>query len=1781
MKLEKLNEQLLWEKKRFEFVYSNTSISIWEYDIIKKELIQLERSQCKHGLEFIVKDIPNAMIKSGFILPDSVDDIIEMYEKLTNGIKEVEGIFHIKDLQTGKMRYEKVKYLSITNENGKANRAIGMAEDVTELREKEIAYLKWKELSDNGMFYNSMIIEYNITKDFCENVKGDLINLLKSKEAKFDEASKLLSQTIYKEDRAMYLQTMNRANLIEQCQKGESEFNFDFRKYFGNDTKWINVKMQTIQHPYGNDLLAYIIITDVSNKKSREIEEKNKLERDALTNTYNRSKITELVGQIIAENPNVQHAFIMFDLDGFKKVNDNFGHLLGDKVLKDITTSLMSLLRTGDLIGRLGGDEFLLFLKDIPYDDVIDRRAQLICQMINLKLNADVIVTGSLGISMYPRDGLSFDELYSKADIALYQSKNTGKGKYAFYDSILTEKVGKLTPIDDHTYQENIRRKQEEAAIDIIQKNEELSKRQMEYESYRLIMESSNVVIFRYSFETQVFFASSGFANCKVDLSGREQIFISKQYRDSLIYSEDRLLIENNIYAKIKKGESKAEESVRLKQKNGEYKWYHLTAIAIRNEKNKITDSINMMTEMDLMRESADIQLQALLNNMAGGVILYEVAEEINDIYVSQSYYTMLKYSGQSLSLNGGKTLSVIKAEDKFGFEQALRKGAKTGEIIDHIYRCAADNGEIRWRHIRAVRIPYEKSNYPVLSAVITDVTELKNSEMNLKIQNEKMHFALAQTNTMAWVVNLAEMRLTEWIANEDGDANAQEYTNIPESLLTNKIVLQSSYPDLVNLCKNMQNGVSSDECAIQIKKSKANYNWAKLKYQLIYDNDNKPIKAVGITEWLPNIANAKSMFEQEILLFNAVKHKILAAIITDLSTNKIVALYVEGKSILSYIKNDNYNDYLTICSKSIVDEEDIVILNEKFSIANLIKGYESGNSIITMDYKKINSAGSIEWASATVNIYNEPISGDLYSFSYIKNIDKRKKWELALDRRVDREILTNLYSPQTMSALCSIIQKKQRKSTGTCALVLFSMQKLAQLKNDIGLSAAGRIVSSNARLFVIILDSPYVVGIGEQDTFAVFLPKVFSADDAQKRVGEFINTIHEMKKLSKINEDLGFIAGVSIADYKNANYETMEKEALQAIQQSIKDMQDQQIPIYHYEVTESNIFMLLKDKNYTYEIIEIIDKTAAKEAEYLSAIYDITLALIETETISKGINTILSTIGLYYESDRVGMLVYDSSKEQVSLKYEYTKSGIDSIMADLQNNNINDYPFLVDCYSSGKIIVLKEKVAENNTNQTADANNKNICKNINESDKNSQRNIFLIVSPIIYEDRMIGFTCIENPHKHNDSVCFLYESMQWATSEYSNRIKKQNVGKSLELDNLTGLLNRNSYSFKMHEFNSSFVSSLGIVYADINGLKNVNANFGEEAGDRLILKVASLLKSQFKPTEIYRTSGDEFVVISENYTYEVFKTKCDKLRIIEEEKEMISVGSAWADKDININIMLNHAESISEIAKANYHSSIGNQDVGSKKLKGLLKAINNGWFKVFLQPKTNIITNKTCGAEALVRCMHPEKGFLTPNRFIGVLENANIIKYLDFFVLDETLKIMQNWKDKGMELIPISVNYSKQTILDKEAILETEKIMSKYNIPYKFVEIEITESIGNLERTTIVAACHKFKEKGFMLALDDFGSDYSSLSILSSAQFDTVKIDKSLINDIVTRQQSLIIVESVLNMCKRLGIECVAEGTETEAQIHKLLDIGCEYAQGFYYNKPIPSTEFTSLYIK
>ncbi|MEG2086373.1 MAG: hypothetical protein RR054_05745, partial [Clostridia bacterium] len=124
----------------------------------------------------------------------------------------------------------------------------------------------------------------------------------------------------------------------------------------------------------------------------------------------------------------------------------------------------------------------------------------------------------------------------------------------------------------------------------------------------------------------------------------------------------------------------------------------------------------------------------------------------------------------------------------------------------------------------------------------------------------------------------------------------------------------------------------------------------------------------------------------------------------------------------------------------------------------------------------------------------------------------------------------------------------------------------------------------------------------------------------------------------------------------------------------------------------ESNIFMLLKDKNYTYEIIEIIDKTAAKEAEYLSAIYDITLALIETETISKGINTILSTIGLYYESDRVGMLVYDSSKEQVSLKYEYTKSGIDSIMADLQNNNINDYPFLVDCYSRlQKIILIKQ----------------------------------------------------------------------------------------------------------------------------------------------------------------------------------------------------------------------------------------------------------------------------------------------------------------------------------------------------------------------------------------------------------------------------------------------------------------------------------------------------------
>ena len=219
--------------------------------------------------------------------------------------------------------------------------------------------------------------------------------------------------------------------------------------------------------------------------------------------------------------------------------------------------------------------------------------------------------------------------------------------------------------------------------------------------------------------------------------------------------------------------------------------------------------------------------------------------------------------------------------------------------------------------------------------------------------------------------------------------------------------------------------------------------------------------------------------------------------------------------------------------------------------------------------------------------------------------------------------------------------------------------------------------------------------------------------------------------------------------------------------------------------------------------------------------------------------------------------------------------------------------------------------------------------------------------------------------------------------------------------------------------------------------------------------------------------------------------------------------------------------------------------------------------------------TQKILGAEALVRLRDPQYGDIPPNRFIPLLEKERLIRYVDLFIFEEVCKTLRRWKASGWPLLPVSLNFSRATLLEGDLLNTLVDITSRYGVDRRLMEIEITERVGDIERETLSTIGLQIAELGFPLSLDDFGSKYSSMSMLSVLKFQVVKLDRSLVYDLVSHTESRIVVRHMLDMCRDLGIACVAEGVETREQLHILQEMGCTAIQGYLFSRPLPPDAF------
>lgn len=244
-----------------------------------------------------------------------------------------------------------------------------------------------------------------------------------------------------------------------------------------------------------------------------------------------------------------------------------------------------------------------------------------------------------------------------------------------------------------------------------------------------------------------------------------------------------------------------------------------------------------------------------------------------------------------------------------------------------------------------------------------------------------------------------------------------------------------------------------------------------------------------------------------------------------------------------------------------------------------------------------------------------------------------------------------------------------------------------------------------------------------------------------------------------------------------------------------------------------------------------------------------------------------------------------------------------------------------------------------------------------------------------------------------------------------------------------------------------------------------------------------------------------------------------------------------------------------------------------------LISSIKNNEFIIFLQPKFDTITEKIVGAEALVRKLKDGK-LIMPNEFIPQYEKTGIITKLDTYVLEEVCKLQKKWKNLNLPLLPISINESRHHLKNKNHMQELQEIISRYDANANLIELEMTETTIVEDILLAKGAAESVKKLGFIVSMDDFGTGYSSFNILKDIEIDILKIDKEFFNNLENNKRAQIIIETIIQMCKRLKIKTVAEGIETEEQVKFLKKVGCDIIQGYYFSQPITITEFEEKYL-
>lgn len=425
------------ENDFFKKAVIHMNVHIFVYDIPVQKLYFFESDALPFGVlagaEHSIQDI----IDLDIMEPETTCAFEALFQKIQNGEKTADAV--IKTSTNSAITWNHILLVSYFDESGNPIRCVGTIQDVSQRIEIEQLYSNERQFRFAMLADSRRVYEINVTKDrfiklesIQDNTDGEGWDLYTQ------SMVKLCKNRVFKDDWDVFLQVATRQNLLDGFENGITEFYCEYR-FIEDDGKtvWSSSTTHLLQDPNSDCIKGFIYVKDIDKQKKLELQLYRQAESDPLTGIYNRRTAERLITQALLHSTHTQlHGFLTIDIDEFKKVNDFFGHIRGDFLLKQIAYNIKSILRHNDIFARMGGDEFIVFLSDVSSFPKLLDIANRICESarhVCVDEESDFHTTISIGISTYPNNGDTFAELYKNSDHSLYDVKQHGKNGISLF----------------------------------------------------------------------------------------------------------------------------------------------------------------------------------------------------------------------------------------------------------------------------------------------------------------------------------------------------------------------------------------------------------------------------------------------------------------------------------------------------------------------------------------------------------------------------------------------------------------------------------------------------------------------------------------------------------------------------------------------------------------------------------------------------------------------------------------------------------------------------------------------------------------------------------------------------------------------------------------------------------------------------------------------------------------------------------------------------------------------------------------------------------------------------------------------------------------------------------------------------------------------------------------------------------------------------------------------------------------------------------------------------